>query len=269
MGQLRTANKRQRRASIRDRASPLEGGRGAGAAIEWLAEASASPANDRDPVVVVDVANIPGGGQLHLLRCGTDYSIRFCADELMGSRDHLSEEALARLACEQVGPARGAVLIGGLGMGFTLGAALAAWGPDATITVAELVPEILTWARGPLAHLYGESLDDPRTVIAIGDVHDLIASQQDAFDAILLDVDNGPDGFMRPENDRLYCNWGLRAAHAALRPEGVLAVWSAYADASFGPRLAQIGFVVTEHKAASYSGVEADEYIIWLAVKPA
>jgi spermidine synthase len=259
MGQLRTANNRLRRARIRDwsKLAITEAGLGA----------PARPANDRDPVVLVEAANIPGGGQLHLMRCGPDFSIQFCSDELMGSQDHLSEEALATLACARVGPERGIVLIGGLGMGFTLRAALAAWGPEATVTVAELVPEIVSWARGPLTHLFGTALEDERVSIAIVDVHDLIAGAKDAFDAILLDVDNGPDGFIRPENDRLYCNWGLHSAHAALRAQGVLAVWSAYDDPAFGLRLKTIGFTVEEVKVPTSSDPAAETHTIWLCSK--
>lgn len=263
MGQLRTANNRRRRA----RAAGASPSAMTGADLDWLVGARALPANDRHPIHLVEKADIPGGGQLHLLRCGADFSIQFCSDELMGSRDHASERALATLACGRVGPERGDVLIGGLGIGFTLGAALAAWGPTARITVAELVPQVVAWAKGPLAHLFGADLSDERVSIAIADVHDLIADAEGAFDAILLDVDNGPDGFIRPENDRLYCNWGLRAAYAALRPEGMLAVWSAYPDAAFAQRLAAIGFAVEEVKVSEKGDGEGELHTIWLASK--
>jgi spermidine synthase len=264
MGQLRTANKRHRRATVRG----LVRSAVTGADLDWLAGPSVVPANDRHPIILVEAANIPSGGQLHLLRRGPDFSIQFCSDELMGSQDHLSEEALATLACERVGPERGDVLIGGLGMGFTLRAALAAWGPAARITVAELVPEVVSWARGPLAHLFGTDLRDERVSIEIADVHDLIVGADAAFDAILLDVDNGPDGFIRLENDRLYCNWGLRAAYAALRPLGVLAVWSAYADPAFARRLEAVGFAVEEAKISETGDGEGELHTIWLASKP-
>lgn len=174
------------------------------------------------PIEVVDVAEIPGGGQLHLLKCGEEFSIQFGEDELMGSRDHLSEQALATLTCERLASNDGHVLVGGLGMGFTLGAVLKAWAPGSSVVVAELVPQIVSWAKGHLAHLFGANLSDPRVSIQLEDVHDVIIKEQDRFDAILLDVDNGPDGFMTPANDRLYCRWGLRATYAALRPSGVL-----------------------------------------------
>lgn len=204
---------------------------------------------------------------MHLLRRGSDFSIRYGEEELMGSQIRHSEQALATLACERLGDKGGTVLIGGLGMGFTLGAALSVWGPAANIVVAELVPKVVEWANGPLAHIFGGSLADPRVSLEVADVHDVIVRATASFDAILLDVDNGPDGLIQLANDRLYCNWGLRAAHAALRPGGVLAVWSSYTDADFRERLHFAGFSVEEIT------IPADEYeddvrhTIWLASK--
>jgi spermidine synthase len=217
------------------------------------------------PVTLVDVAQIPGGGELHLLQCDEAFSIQFGLDELMGSQVRHTEQALATLACEKVGNAAGSVLIGGLGMGFTLGAALASLSPDASIVVAELVPEIVTWARGPLAHLFGNNLLDPRVVLQIEDVHDIIAGEPDRFDVILLDVDNGPDGLIRMANDRLYCNWGLRAAYAALRSKGVLGIWSAYTDADFVNRLKDAGFEVDEICIEANLGEDSRRNVIWIA----
>jgi len=184
----------------------------------------------------------------------------------MGSWSSRSERALATLACAAISAPAPAVLIGGLGMGFTLAAALAALPADAHVTVAELVPKVAQWAAGPLAHIHGRSLDDPRAHLAIADVHDLIAGATDRFDAILLDVDNGPDGLVHLANERLYCGWGLRAAAAALKAGGVLAVWSAYPDASFRDRLAAAGFSVEEHAIADEA--EGDRHIVWLARRP-
>lgn len=194
----------------------------------------------------------------------------------MGSQVRHSEQALATLVCNRladtVGCARLAdrgadLLIGGLGMGFTLGAALAALGPDGSVVVAELVPKIVTWANGPLAHIFGNSLADPRVMVEVVDVHDVIARATASYDGILLDVDNGPDGLIQLANDRLYCNWGLRSAHAALRPGGILAIWSSYSDADFFERLERAGFDVDEItiRADSY-GVEAN-HTIWMAAK--
>ena len=226
-------------------------------------------ARDDLPIEVIDIADIPGGGQLHLLKCGEDFSIQFGRDELMGSRDHLSEQALATLARDRLPDDAGRVLVGGLGMGFTLGAVLAAWGPEARVVVAELVPQILVWAEGPLAHLFGAHLSDPRVSLRLADVHDVIVQGEDGFDAILLDVDNGPDGFITPANDRLYCNWGLRAAYAALRPGGVLAVWSSYPDQSFFARLETAGFAVEETRLPAYAGSKDQWHSLWFASKPA
>jgi spermidine synthase len=159
------------------------------------------------------------------------------------------------------------VLVGGLGMGFTLGAALAAFPAHTRIVVAELVPQVVVWAKGPLAHLFSDYLSDPRVTIEVRDVHDVIAGTPDGFDAILLDVDNGPDGFIAPANDRIYCNWGLRDAHAALRPGGVLAIWSAYPDDAFVARLERVGFTVEETVVPDVGDATRSPYTIWLAAK--
>ena len=218
--------------------------------------------------VFVDAAEIPGGGALHLVRWGNDFSIQYDDEELMGSQVRHSEQALATLACARLPHDCGRLLIGGLGMGFTLGAALKASGPNASIVVAELVPKVVAWARGPLAHIFGNSLSDPRVELEVVDVHDVIARETARFDAILLDVDNGPDGLIQLANDRLYCNWGLRSAYAALRAGGILAIWSSYSDVGFFERLERAGFDVDEITIAADSyGVEAN-HTIWLAAKP-
>jgi spermidine synthase len=222
----------------------------------------------QNPITLVDTADIPGGGELHLLQCGDAFSIQFGLDELMGSQVQHTEQALATLACERLSGGEGRVLIGGLGMGFTLGAALAALPQDATVVVAELVPKVVTWARGPLAHLFGNHLADPRVSLEIGDVHDVIVAEPNRFDAILLDVDNGPDGLIQLANDRLYCNWGLRAAYSALRPNGILAIWSAYADSAFVDRLENAGFEVDEVNMPANPGDEGRHNTIWLASRP-
>ncbi len=218
-------------------------------------------------VELVDTADLPGGGQLRLMRRGGDFSIQFGHDELMGSQLSGSEEALATVACRRLGSRANRVLIGGLGMGFTLGAALATLPASAEIVVAELVPEVVAWAKGPLAHLFGDYLADPRVSLQIGDVHDMIVGAPEGFDGILLDVDNGPDGLIHLANERLYCNWGLRAAYAALRPAGVLAVWSAYSDDAFVDRLQNAGFTVEEMRVRSTGGRTGARHTIWLASK--
>jgi spermidine synthase len=218
-------------------------------------------------VEVVDIADIPGGGILRLLKSDDHYSIHFGSEELMGSCDHVSEEALATMTCQRLGNRDGDVLIGGLGMGFTLGAALSAWSLQSSITVAELVPKVVTWAKGPLAHIFGDHLSDPRLTIDVSDVHDVIAAAQGRYDAILLDVDNGPDGMIQPENERLYCNWGLRSAHAALKNDGVLAIWSAYPAAGFDRSLEDAGFSVEEQSVPAFVGSDDEFHHIWFATK--
>ena len=175
------------------------------------------------PWSLLDTAQIPGGGELRLMRRGAEFSIRLGRDELMNSRLSATEQALATIACEKIRTrkrpiGRPSVLIGGLGMGFTLRAALTVLGPQARITVAELVPAVVAWARGPMAKLSGDSLNDPRVRLHQGDVGDLIKSGRSDYDAILLDVDNGPHGMTRKANDGLYDLKGLRAAYTALRP---------------------------------------------------
>jgi spermidine synthase len=219
------------------------------------------------PRVLIDTAELPGGGALRLMRRGDEYSIMLGGNELMNSRLSGSEEALATLAIERV---RGGhcrkMLIGGLGMGFTLRAALARLGKDAEVTVAELVPAVVAWAKGPMAALHGESLDDRRVTIVEADVADMIAGARSEYDAILLDVDNGPDGLTVDANDRLYGKAGLGEARDALRPGGVLAVWSAARDRPFAQRLRMAGFEVVEQRARA-RGTRGAHHIIWTAVR--
>ncbi len=193
---------------------------------------------------LLDTADVPGGGRLELFRQGCDYEIMFDEEQLMGSWSFRSEQQLATVALRGVACPAPRVLIGGLGMGFTLAAARAVLPPAALIMVAELVPEVVEWGEGPLAHLVGASLRDPRVSVVVRDVHDVVAEAYAAFDAILLDVDNGPEGLIAPANERLYCAWGLRDLRAALRPGGTLAVWSAFADDDFTQRLRETGFTV-------------------------
>jgi len=214
----------------------------------------------------LDTAIVPGeGDELRLMRRGAEYSIMTGSTELMNSRLSGSEEALATLAHERLaGVAAPRVLIGGLGMGFTLRAALGVFGPKAKIVVAELVPAVITWARGPLAGLYGDSLADPRGEIREGDVAALIA--EGGWDAILLDVDNGPRGLSRPGNDGLYGPRGLAVAKQALNPGGLLAVWSSVQDHGFTKRLTQAGFTVEEIGVRAHRGRGA-RHVIWVATK--
>jgi spermidine synthase len=217
----------------------------------------------------LDEARIPESGEtLRLKRRGREYSIMLGANELMNSRLFGSEEALATLALEKLAGRTGPrILIGGLGMGFTLRAALAAVDAEARITVAELVPAVVDWARGPMAELHAGALDDPRVRIFSGDVGAAIRASDADYDAILLDVDNGPDGLSRPGNDALYGAKGLGEARRALTPGGVLAVWSAHPDPRFTQRLRQAGFV-TEEKPVRARGKSGAKHMIWLGVRP-
>lgn len=222
------------------------------------------------PFVQIDSATIPGGGELRLKRRGTEFSIMLGTNELMNSRVSGSEEALARLACAAIrGRSASRLLIGGLGMGFTLRAALAELEAHAQVTVAEIVPAVIDWARGPMAEIFAGSLDDPRVEILAADVGALIRQAKAAWDAILLDVDNGPEGLSRKGNDALYDPAGLAEAYEALRPGGVLAVWSSGPDAGFTRRLARAGFAVREEKVRARRGGGGARHVVWLASRKA
>lgn len=215
-------------------------------------------------------ADVPGQPEpLVLWRRGSEFVIRVGAVALMSSGAHGSEEILAERAGEAVADRDGArVLVGGLGMGYTLAAALHAFGADAQLVVAEIVPAVIEWNRGPLADLAGRPLDDPRVRVHAGDVAGAIGAGADAFDAILLDVDNGPDGFTREGNDALYSPAGLRAARRALRARGVLGVWSVAPNAAFTRRLADAGFDVAEHVVRARRD-RGGRHTLWLATRTA
>lgn len=218
------------------------------------------------PRILLASAAVPGGGDLRLFQRGADYFITLDHSELMTSRMSGSEEALAEMACDRLGAnAPPHLLIGGYGMGFTLRAALARLGTEARVTVAELVPEVVDWAKGPMAELTAGCLSDPRVDVVLDDVGAVIGGAARRYDAILLDVDNGPDGLTRDGNDRIYSMAGLARARAALRPGGVLAIWSAAPDARFTRRLKDAGFAVEEVPVRARSSGKGGRHIIWFA----
>lgn len=212
-------------------------------------------------------APIPGTDKmLRLHRDKDDFYIHIAGGgELMSTRRHGSEDALGRLPCQRLRPPRNArVLIGGLGMGFTLAAALAELGKNAEVTVAELVPGVVEWNRGALGEASGNPLDDPRTRVHLGDVAEVFEKRRGYFDVIALDVDNGPEGLTQSSNDRLYTTRGIVAAQGALKPDGILAYWSAGRDPAFQDRLRRCGFLVEERMVHAH-GKKGARHFIWLA----
>ncbi|MFT4025856.1 MAG: spermidine synthase [Novosphingobium sp.] len=217
---------------------------------------------------LLGTAQVPGGEELKLYAHDRDFMIVLGRNELMSTRMRGSEEALATMTLQRLsGRPALRLLIGGYGMGFTLRAALANLGPKAQVTVAELVPEIVAWARGPMAAIAGGCLDDPRVLLRMGDVGDAIALGDGDYDAILLDVDNGPDGLVRDENNRIYSRTGLQAARRALTPGGVLAIWSAGPDKAFTGRLERAGFAVDEVQVSARGNGKGPKHVIWFARK--
>ncbi|GMN12578.1 spermidine synthase [Altererythrobacter sp. MTPC7] len=218
----------------------------------------------------IATASIPQGDTLTLISHGRDFIIMLGRDELMGTRMQFSEEQLAQLTMEQLEARAPRVLIGGYGMGFTFRAALEAL-PDegGQVVVAEVVPDILDWAKGPLAHLTGDTLDDPRGEVAIADVAALIDDAVDGttakYDAILLDVDNGPDGIVREGNERLYTRTGIARCRDALNPGGMLAIWSAADDHKFTGRLKDAGFEVEVRAVRARPNNKGPRHTIWFA----
>ena len=216
---------------------------------------------------LVDTAKIPGdGGAMLLFQCEAEYSISVeGSGVLMSTWAHQSEDALAELTCRKIsGRPKPRILIGGLGMGFTLAAALRRLGDDAEVVVAELVPGVVAWNRGVLGKYAGHPLQDARTTIREGDVAKIIRKERQGFDAILLDVDNGPEGMTRKKNDWLYTEDGLTEAYTALRPGGILAVWSAGPSRNFRERLRKVGYTVQQSRVSEQDN-QGDLHAIWLA----
>lgn len=216
------------------------------------------------PRTLVASARIPGGEEMRLYRRGADHMIAVERAELMSTRMSGSEEALARLTAERLGDRpRQHWLIGGYGMGFTLRTALAMLPPDAQVTVAEIVPEIVEWARGPMNELTAGCLDDLRVTVRLADVAEAIKGG--SFDAILLDVDNGPDALVRAQNQWLYEPGGLAVTRRALKPSGLLAIWSARPDARFTRTLQSAGFAIEEEVVRARSSGKGPRHHIWFA----
>lgn len=219
------------------------------------------------PRILIDTAPIPGSDkELRLYQHAKDYSIDISGEgELMSSRVHGSEESLAELTCSRIsGRSRPRLLIGGLGMGFTLAAALKQLNGHAEVVVAELVPKVVEWNRGPLGAESGHPLLDSRVIVREGDVAQILKTEKHGFDAILLDVDNGPNGLTHSDNDWLYSVSGLNASYRALKPGGILSVWSAGPDVRFTKRLRQAGFKVEEIMVHAH-GKKGGKCLIWLA----
>jgi spermidine synthase len=224
------------------------------------------------PSVLLDTAQVLDNGQpLRLYQHDKDFSIKEGTAELMNSRMHGSEDALAQLACKEMEKiSKPWILIGGLGMGFTLRAALDALPADAQVEVAELIPEVVKWNQGVLAPLAGNPLADPRVTLHLGDVVKKIKDGNGKYSAILLDVDNGPQRLFRKGNDKLYNLSGLYSAHAALRTGGIFAVWSSGPDKDFTWRLQKVGFGVAEVRVHARAGSKAGgHHLIWVAKKSA
>ena len=221
------------------------------------------------PRTLLGTAQVPGGEELRLFQRGNDFMIVLDRNELMNSRMSGSEEALATMTLDRLAGRKNMhLLVGGYGMGFTLRAALARLDPGARVTVAELVPEIIDWARGPMAELAAGCLDDPRVTLVQEDVSAVIDRSRSDFDAILLDVDNGPDGLVRKGNNRLYSMRGLSDAEYALKPGGVLAIWSAAPDPAFARRLKAAGYQVDEVTVAARGNGKGPRHVIWFASRP-
>jgi spermidine synthase len=228
---------------------------------------------EENPVIPwqeIERAKIPGHqAEVSLWRRGAEFSIRIPGAELMNSRAHGSEEALAELTCCRLRRKSGRrILIGGLGMGFTLAAALAQSDPDTMITVSELIPAVVRWNRQHLGHFAGRPLEDPRVSVAEEDVGHTIRISKSTWDAILLDVDNGPAGLTRQANDRLYSRAGLDAIYCALRTGGILAVWSGSKEDAFTRRLKRWGFQTETVGVRARKEGKGARHTIWLAAKP-
>lgn len=222
------------------------------------------------PTTLLGTASIPNnGGELRLTRRGDEFaiSLKGAGGILMTSRVHGSELALAELGCAHIQDRQNTtVLVGGMGMGFTLAAALEATSPGSSVVVAELVPEVIKWNKGPLGECAGRPLDDSRVTVHLGDVAELFTTGKATYDAVLLDVDNGPESFTHTDNNRLYSSESLQAIQRTLKPGGVLAIWSAWHDPTFPRQLKKLGFKVETRPFRAHKG-KGSRHTIYLARK--
>lgn len=221
------------------------------------------------PYQLIDTAT-EHGTTLRLYQREDEFSIRVDkAGELMNTRQHNSEDVLAELACAKItGRSNAELLVGGLGIGFTLAAALSHSDATATVTVSELMPSVVRWNRDYMGAAAGFPLRDPRVVVLEQDVGRVMQEHRGHFDAIMLDVDNGPDAFTRDDNDSLYGLRGVNDAYDALKPGGVLTVWSAFGDEAFTQRLIKVGFTVEQQRVRAHKAQRGNRHTIWIAVRP-
>lgn len=221
------------------------------------------------PFKLVDTA-FEAGVALRLYQRGDEFSIRVDkAGELMNSRAHHSEEVLAEVACRMIANRQKPhLLVGGLGMGFTLAAVLSHTVPETRVTVAELIPAVVRWNREFIGQLAGAPLSDPRVHVIELDVGQVMRQGKSSFDAIMLDVDNGPSSFTHEDNDALYSLRGLKLIYDALKPGGVLTVWSASTDPAFTQRMIKTGFNVSEQRVGSHASKRGNRHNIWIGVRP-
>lgn len=212
---------------------------------------------------LLEQVQVPGGQTMTLHGCEGQFAIRVNGRELMSTRHHHSEEQLAVVACAHVREKKGArVLIGGLGLGFTLRAALSSLSKDARVVVAELIPAVVDWNRNPAYKLASDALADPRTQIQIGDVGNLIAKSYGGYDAIMLDADNETTEMNTSGNANLYELDGLTRIYAALRPGGCVVYWSAGAEPRFAKQMGKSGFVVETQRARAHATSGGNHYLL-------
>ena len=224
------------------------------------------------PWHLIGRAQTPGGGaELVLYQRDQEFSLQADNMELMNSRIYGSEEAMAKLACQNLAKRpKVRVLIGGLGMGYSVRTALDILREDARVVVAELVPAVIEWNRGVLADLADRPLDDRRTEVHEADVIELITAAKGTYDAIMLDVDNGPEAMVSKGNNWLYSPQGLTASYKALRRGGVLAIWSADSQPAFVRRLRRARFEVDEVKVRARGGSKrrgGAHHVVWVATR--